>query len=195
MYYFSSDLHLGTNHTLVVNNRPFKNYAQFERYLVKTWNSQVDGNDIIYIIGDLVDCHNSENKTWKRSLKFISKINAKFVLIMGNNEERVVKYFFDGDFEKFRNYCIELGFLDVKKSDTIKVKHRPFFLTHKPKNHSKTMLTLFGHSHNAMGIYKSFGFNVGCDLSHFRLLDENDIMHFLDMKENFWDKDENLKLI
>ena len=57
------------------------------------------------------------------------------------------------------------------------------------------MLTLFGHSHNAMGIYKSFGFNIGCDLSHFHLYDENDIMHFLDMKTNFWDKDENLKLI
>lgn len=195
MYYFTSDLHLGNNYNLILNKRPFKDYKQFERYLVKTWNSQVAGNDIIYIIGDLVDCHNKDNDTWKKSLNIVKKINSKIILIMGNNEERVVKYFFNNDFEAFRQYCLKLGYLDVKYHDKIKIKHRTFYLTHKPINHSKTMLTLFGHSHNAMGIYKSFGFNIGCDLSHFHLYDENDIMHFLDMKTNFWDKDENLKLI
>ena len=59
MYYFTSDLHLGNNYAIALNNRPFKDYKQFERYVVKTWNSQVDGNDIIYVIGDLVDCHNN----------------------------------------------------------------------------------------------------------------------------------------
>ena len=51
------------------------------------------------------------------------------------------------------------------------------------------MLNLFGHMHRSCGLYKPFGFNVGCDFSHFRLLDENDIKKFLKMKEMFWEKD------
>ena len=46
-----------------------------------------------------------------------------------------------------------------------------------------------------MGIYKSFGFNVGCDLNHFKLYSENDIKQLLKMKSLYWDKDENLKLV
>ena len=57
------------------------------------------------------------------------------------------------------------------------------------------MLNLFGHSHKAMGIYKSFGFNVGCDLNNYMPYSENDIIYLLQKKQEFWDKDENLKLI
>ena len=57
------------------------------------------------------------------------------------------------------------------------------------------MLNLFGHSHKAMGLYKSFGFNIGCDLNNYNLYSEDDIMFLLGKKSKFWDKDENLKLI
>ena len=46
-----------------------------------------------------------------------------------------------------------------------------------------------------MGVYKSFGFHIGCDLNHFRLFSESDINAFLIAKKEYWDKDENLKLI
>ena len=39
-----------------------------------------------------------------------------------------------------------------------------------------------------------FGFNVGCDLSHFRLLDEKDILDYIEMKNKYWDRDKNLKM-
>ena len=69
-----------------------------------------------------------------------------------------------------------------------------FFITHKPKDCSNYCLNLFGHSHRAMGVYKSFGFNIGCDLNHFKLYSEKDIGFLIYMKNTYWDKDENLKL-
>ena len=114
---------------------------------------------------------------------------------MGNNEDRVVKYFFNGSFERFRDYCINIGFKDVYKNLMIKLGDKEFYLTHKPINCKKDVLNLFGHSHRSMGIYKPYGFNIGCDLNHFRLYSEKDIEFLLNMKEKYWNNDKNLNMI
>lgn len=72
--------------------------------------------------------------------------------------------------------------------------NQKFYLIHKPKQHKENVLNLFGHSHRAIGLYKPFGFNIGCDLNHFRLYSEKDIQHLLNMKEKYWDKDDNLHI-
>ena len=56
------------------------------------------------------------------------------------------------------------------------------------------MLNLFGHIHRSGGLYKSFGFNVGCDLNHFRLYSEDDIMNLIQMRDRFWINDINVNL-
>ena len=113
---------------------------------------------------------------------------------MGNNEDRVVKYFFDGDFDKFKEYCINVGFKDVHKELDITLNNKEFHLTHKAYNYKKGVINLFGHSHRSMGLYKPFGFNIGCDLNHFRLYSESDIKFLMSMKEKYWDKDKNLNM-
>ena len=126
-------------------------------------------------------------------MSLVKKIKAKVVLILGNNEERIIKYFFDGNFDKFKDYCLSIGFTSVKENDIINICNTTFFLTHKPKHHNGEMLNLFGHSHKALGLYKPFGFNIGCDLNNYRPYSEKDIQILLDKKEKYWDKDENLK--
>ena len=195
MNFFTSDLHLGSNQALKNDNRPFKNAKIFEKFLIKTWNKQSSKNDTIYVVGDMFDCHMDIKIDLKTQIKFVKKIKAKIILIIGNNEERIIKYFFNNNFENFRQYCIKNDFFDVKQNDTLKICNIDFYLTHKPKNYNTNLLNLFGHSHRAMGIYKSFGFNVGCDLNHFKLYSENDIKQLLKMKSLYWDKDENLKLV
>ena len=143
----------------------------------------------------MFDCHMDIKIDLKTQIKFVKKIKAKIILIIGNNEERIIKYFFNNNFENFRQYCIKNDFFDVKQNDTLKICNIDFYLTHKPKNYNTNLLNLFGNSHRAMGIYKSFGFNVGCDLNHFKLYSENDIKQLLKMKSLYWDKDENLKLV
>lgn len=195
MNYFTSDLHFGSEETIKFDNRPFKNAKSFIHHAVKTWNKQAKKNDIIYVIGDFADCHSETNRDCLKYFEIVKDIKSKVVLILGNNEKRIIKYFFNNDFKQFKEYCLSLGFLDIKENDVISIKGHQFYLVHKPKDHNKEMLSLFGHSHKAMGIYKSFGFNIGCDLNNYRLYNEKDIMDLLNKKIKYWDKDENLKLI
>ena len=160
----------------------------------KIWNKQTTKKDIIYVVGDFFDCHDEKNKDWEKCFNFLKKIKAKLILILGNNEQRIIKYFFNNNFEEFKKYCVDNGFFDVKQNANLKICNQNFFLTHKPIEHTNSCLNLFGHSHRAMGIYKCFGFNIGCDLNHFRLYSENDINHLINMKNKYWDRDENLNL-
>jgi len=193
MYYFSSDIHFSDESTLRVDNRPFKTTRAFDKYIIKLWNNQTKKGDIIFVVGDFVDCDGAESESWKKAIKYVKKIKADVVLIMGNNEERIVKHFFDGDFEKFRAFCLETGFKDVLKNAKIEFGGQKFYLVHKPIYHLQNIINLFGHVHRSTGIYREFGFNVGCDLNHFRLYSEQDIFHLIDMKNRFWDKDKNIK--
>ena len=124
----------------------------------------------------------------------VKKIKANVVLIIGNNEERVIKYFFDGEFDLFKEFCLQLGFKEVYKNLTLNLRGKDFYLTHKPLDYNPKYINLFGHTHASGGIYKPFGLNVGCDLFHFNLLSENDLFYLLAKKEKFWDKDKHLNM-
>lgn len=192
MYFFTSDTHFSDKDTLEVDNRPFKSAKKFDRFVIKTWNKQTKKEDTIFVVGDFVDC-DGKSESWKTSIKYVKKIKANVVLILGNNEERVIKNFFNNDFEAFRQHCLKCGFKDVHKNLTISFDGNEFFLTHKPKDHKEGMLNLYGHIHRSGGLYKPYGINIGCDLNHFRLFTQKDIQKFLFMKENFWDKNESLR--
>ena len=193
MLYFTSDVHFNNEDTLINDNRPFKSTNAFDKYVLKLWNKQVNKDDTIYVIGDFIDCDGENHDSWKKSILYVKKIKANVILIMGNNEDRVVKYFFEGDFLKFREYCISIGFKEVYKDLSLTLNNKDFYLTHKAINYKKGVINLFGHSHRACGLYKPFGFNIGCDLNHFRLYDENNIKKFLQMKKDYWDKNESLQ--
>lgn len=195
MLYFTSDVHFNDKDTLINDNSPFKTTKQFDKYVIKTWNKQVSKNDTIYVIGDFIDCNNDSDENWRDSILYVKRINANVILIMGNNEDRVVKYFFNNDFDKFREFCLSVGFKEVYKSLDLSFMDKDFYLVHKAINYKKGVINLFGHSHRSCGLYKPFGLNIGCDLNHFRLYSESDIKHMLGMKEKYWDNDKNLNMV
>jgi len=143
MYYFTSDLHFGDETTMKVENRPFKSVKQMNRILIKNLNKVLTKNDILYVIGDFLDCDDETKTSWSDVSDLPKKIKAPVILIMGNNEERIVKYFFNNDFEAFRKYCIENGFKDVKQDDYIKMNGKDFYLVHKPTQYKKNYINLF----------------------------------------------------
>ena len=194
MKFFSSDIHFSDENTLKFDNRPFKNVKQFDKHIIKLWNKQTCKEDTIYVIGDFIDCDGEGFVEWKKSFPYVKNLKAKVVLIMGNNENRVLKYFFNNNFELFKEYCIGLGFKEVHNNLVVKIKDIDFYLTHKPFDYNKDMLNLFGHMHRSGGLYKPFGFNVGCDLNHFRLYSEDDIMDMVEMKKKYWDNDKHLNM-
>lgn len=192
MYFFTSDTHFYDHETLLIDDRPFSSAKEFDEFVISTWNQQTKIDDTIFVIGDFVDCDGKGSNGWKTSLKYVQKINADVVLIVGNNEDRVIKFWFNNDFNAFREYCLNIGFKEVYKNLTLNICGVNFYLTHKPKDRRKDMLNLFGHLHRSCGLYKPYGFNVGCDLNHFRLYNENNIKKFLSMKKMYWDKDLSL---
>jgi len=193
MRFFTSDTHFYDYDTLLMDDRPFSSAEEFDNFVIKTWNAQAKKEDVIFVVGDFVDCDGKGYEGWKHSINYVKKINADVVLIIGNNEERIIKNWFDNDFNAFREYCLNAGFKEVYKNLVLNICDTDFFLTHKPKDRRNDMLTLFGHLHRSCGLYKPYGFNIGCDLNHFRLYDENSIKKFLEMKKEFWDKNASLQ--
>lgn len=194
MNYFTSDLHFNSEETLKIDMRPFKNAKMFDKAIIKNFNKQAISKDTIYVIGDFLDCDDGSDLRWKKSIHYVKKIKARVVLILGNNEQRVIKFFFNNNFEKFRKFCLACGFEEVLENGFIKINNYKFYLAHKPADCKKNMLNLFGHNHRAGGVYYPFGFNIGCDLNHFKLYGENDILYLMELKNEYWDKDKHLKL-
>lgn len=189
MRYFTSDTHFGINNDILAREmRPFLSMEEYEDEQIRIWNNQTREKDFIYHLGDFCN-YSSDYKNYPDGLLSISKVKAKVILIIGNNEERIINDFFNSNFEMFRKQCIDYGFYDVKKDEYIQINGIKLYLNHYPSRYDDTCLNLFGHTHRAAGIYKPFGLNIGTDLNHFRLYNENDILYLLNMKEKWWNTD------
>ncbi len=115
MIFFTSDTHFESEDTLMRENRPFTSCHEFYEYVINLWNTQAKECDIIYHLGDFFSYISQDRESWSKSVVGVKKINAPVVLIIGNNEERVIKDVYGGDFQAFRKFCIDCGFKDVKK--------------------------------------------------------------------------------
>ena len=191
--WYTADSHFGSDSFSILkrDNRPFKDIAEYTAEQVRIWNEQASSDDTIYAIGDFCN-YNEVEKDYISGLAVSKQINAHLILIIGTSEERVIRDFFGGDFEKFREYCLTdpaFKFQDVIKDAYVDIQGEKFFLTHKPTDHAKECQTLFGHTHRYGGLWKPFGFNVGVDLNHFRLFSDEDIIYMLGRKKIYWDED------
>ena len=191
--WYTADPHFGADSAeiLIREMRPFRNPAEYASEQVRIWNEQAMPNDTIYVLGDFCN-YNSTEKDYLSGLAVSRRIHARLILLTGNSEERVIQAHFDGDFDRFRAYCLhsdQCRFADIKRNTYTHIGGEKFFLTHKPTDHDRQCLNLFGHTHRAGGLWRPYGFNVGVDLNHFRLFSEDDILYLLEQKRAYWDED------
>ncbi len=180
MLYFTSDIHFADENTLKFDRNPFKNIRQYDKTIIRTINKTAKKSDILYVIGDFFDCDGPGFDSYLKASKYIKKIKPKLFLIIGNNEERLIKYYFNNDYELFKKYCLNIGFVGVEKSLHLRFSGKDFYLVHKPQDCIPWHINLFGHAHSLGGsIYKDFGFNVGISLNHFRIYSQDDILYLL----------------
>ena len=191
MNFFTADSHFSTSDMSVLlrDYRPFNSLEEMNDEIIKIWNRQASEDDIIYHLGDFVN-YNWIDMDYEPRLKFVQKIKAKIVLILGNNEKRIMKNEFDNDFEKFKKYLLELGFFDVFENElTVEIGENSFKLVHEPVNADKTSkYNLFGHIHRCV-LVKRYGFNVGVDNHNYSLFSENDVLELFGRFKSF---DENV---
>ncbi len=179
MRFFTADTHFSLNDYKGVikrDFRPFKTNMQMNKKIISIWNKQAGKNDVIYHLGDFANYNSFDETSYSLCLKFVKKIKAKVILICGNNEERIIKKVYNGDFEKFKSALIEMGFKDVYKDNLqIEIDGKPVNMVHRPADHKQGMENLFGHIHNCVFV-KPYGFNVGVDNHYLKLFTENEII-------------------
>ena len=61
--------------------------------ILKIWNKQAGKDDIIYHLGDFSNFNKFDSESYKTTYDYVKKIKAKVILIIGNNEERIIKYY------------------------------------------------------------------------------------------------------
>ena len=52
MKFYTSDLHLGHEQIIYFDDRPFTNVEVMNKVIIDNWNSVVNNNDDVYILGD-----------------------------------------------------------------------------------------------------------------------------------------------
>lgn len=180
--FFTADTHFGLvdyEGIVMRDFRPFKTIDEMNKFIIKLWNTQATKNDSIYHVGDFVNFNKKDVDSFETCFDFVKKIKARVVLILGNNEKRLVAQRFDGDFEKFRTYLINKGFYDVVENGLeLDMSGYKLYLTHEPKNHKDGYINLFGHIHGCCFV-KPYGFNVGIDNHYLSMFTEDEIKRLI----------------
>ena len=145
MIYFTSDLHMGHANILKYCNRPFNDVHHMNKTLIDNYNSVVNQDSIVYILGDFAFKHKGEAQ------KYFDRLNGNKFLIKGNHDNK--------------DTC-GLGWGGVWDLKTIDVEGQSIVLCHFPmrtwdKSHHGSY-HLFGHVHGRLPPY-GLSFDVGVD--------------------------------
>lgn len=189
--FFTADSHFSLDDDGVISRdfRPFSSVEEMNEEIIKIWNNQAGKNDTIYHLGDFANYNWRDNKRYKECLAFVKKINAKVILICGNNEEKIIHHEYNDNYEEFKQELLSLGFAEVERNGImIEIDGKPFYLNHFPKNHKEGMENLFAHIHGT-GFVKRYGFNVGIDNHYLGLFSETDVLEMVSRRKFF---DENV---
>lgn len=81
MLWFTSDLHLGHNAIIKMQNRPFASVDEMNGALIHHINACVKPNDTLYLLGDV-----SHQLPADESNALIKRIHGKKILLLGNHD-------------------------------------------------------------------------------------------------------------
>ncbi len=147
--YFTSDLHFCHEKIISYCSRPFQNSKEMDFKLIENWNSIVEENDIVYILGDIFFGDN-----WKNLTNKLNRMKGTKHLILGNHD-RLNPWDY-----------IEAGFTSLHTSMT----YEDFILIHDPSAATgpKYLKWIHGHIHNmALNIAPNC-FNVSVEMHGYK---------------------------
>ena len=107
MIFFTADTHF--NHANIINfcKRPFSDVIHMNETIIKNWNSKVNYDDEIYILGDI-----TISRSGLEANKILERLNGKKYLIKGNHDVYIDDIEFNESyFEWIKDYYV----LDYQK--------------------------------------------------------------------------------
>lgn len=139
MIYFTSDLHFCHDRAFVYQPRGFNSIQEHNETIISNWNTVVNNDDEVYILGDLML---NDNVT---GLECINKLKGKKYFVAGNHDSPT----------RIRLYE-ENGLINLGYAHQIKYKGYTFYMSHFPtmtgnfdadKPLKTRTISLCGHSH------------------------------------------------
>lgn len=85
MNLYISDLHFGHRNCINFDHRPFLDVGEMDNILIKLWNSRVDEDDNVYIIGDFA-YRNEKTADW-----YLRQLKGRKHLVVGNHDGETLK--------------------------------------------------------------------------------------------------------
>ena len=76
-YFFIADTHFGDENIISYEGRPFKNAYEMQEVLIQNWNSVVNEEDIVFVVGDY------SNIDYYQTEKITKRLKGKKYLIKG----------------------------------------------------------------------------------------------------------------
>lgn len=161
--YFTSDLHFGHKNILQYENRDIKlgvnNIEEHDQKLIDNWNSIVEEDDLVFILGDL-SFYNAE-----KTNEILKQLKGHKVLIKGNHDYTYIdKIIFDkSQFELITDY------LQIKyQGIIISLMHYPI-LSFDGMYKDEGYIHLFGHIHSTPD-YKlpRHSYHIGVDVNNYK---------------------------
>ncbi len=135
MNLYTSDLHFGHANVIGFDHRPFGNLNEMDHVMIKLWNSRVQKDDTVYIVGDL--CYRSSHAPeW-----YLRQLKGHKILILGNHDWQILKN------ENALRYLE-----GVEKMMTVRDGERQICLCHYPMaewdGYHGGSWHIYGHIHN-----------------------------------------------
>lgn len=156
--WFTSDTHFGHNRAFIYEPRGFTNILDHDNTIIQNWNTLVQDDDNVYLLGDVMLGDNTYG------LSCLSQLKGKIHIVRGNHctDLRIELY------KKCGNV------VEVTEGQYLKVNGQNFYLCHYPTFTSNLensaalkehILNLYGHTHQQTNFYKDipFMYHVGLD--------------------------------
>ena len=152
--WLTSDTHFCHDKEFVWQERGFKNITEMNQTIVKNWNSVVDHEDTIYLLGDVMLGDR------ERGLYYLKQLKGNIYIAYGNHDT-------DG---RIADYLKCHNVRDVQMGYRIKCPgKRTAILTHYPTITDNMgdlrTLSFFGHTHQRSNVYPDYPnmYHVGMD--------------------------------
>ncbi len=80
MNFYIGDTHFGHKSVLEFDSRPFADVEEMDKVMIQRWNSRVQKDDNVYIVGDFA-YRNKQPEEW-----YLEQLNGHKYLIIGNHD-------------------------------------------------------------------------------------------------------------
>lgn len=156
--FVTADTHFGHNKEFLYKPRGFNSILEHDQAIIKNWNSVVDKDDDVYLLGDVMLGDNEYGKNC------VKQLNGKIHVILGNHCTAA----------RERIYVEELdNIVEVKYATIIKYGKCRFYLSHYPTmtsnyddaHFNQRLFNLYGHTHQKTNFYNDMFciYHVGAD--------------------------------